>query len=51
MQTFLHENARNVGRNAEAEVDAAIGLQFLRHTVPDHLLYIEFRHSERFQGT
>jgi hypothetical protein len=38
---LFHQDARHIGRDAEAEIDAAIGLQLLRDATGDDLLDVE----------
>ena len=43
VQAFLEEDARHVGRDAEAEIDGVAGLQLLRDAAGDDLLDVELR--------
>jgi hypothetical protein len=47
VQAFLKQDARDVGRNSEAEVDTASGLQLLGDTTRDDFLDVEFRNAKR----
>ena len=48
---FLEQDARHVGRDAEAEIDRAAGLKLLRDAARDDLLDVELRHAEAFERT
>ena len=49
MQAFFKQNARHIGRDAEAEIDGASRLKFHGDTARDDFLDVEIRQREIFQ--
>ena len=51
VQALLEQDARHIGRDAEAEIDGAAGLKLLRDAPRDDLLDVELRHAETVERT